>query len=99
MLSSGAPKKYKMKWSFGRSQKTTFFMSEIQSEIATTYYMPSSIKLFIHILFDLLGHLLLVRSVLKGMVDDMFGLVLDFRLHFGIERLYAPLLHPFLHSN
>ena len=66
-------------------------MGHIEAEIATTYNMPASKELLVHVLLDLLCHFLLIGTVFEGMTDNMLGLKLDFGLHFGIHHLDSPL--------
>ena len=70
-------------------------MGDIDTEVPACNYMPTAKKLFIHVLLDLLGDLLFVRTVLHSMVDDMLGLELHLGLHLGVEHLYAPFLCAF----
>ena len=74
-------------------------MSDIEAEISAADHIPSSKKFLIHVFFDLLGHLLLVRTVLHRMVDHVLGLELNFRLHFRVGDLHSPLLSPLVHSD
>lgn len=72
-------------------------MSHIQPEVSAAYDVPAAKELLIHILFDLLGHVLLVGPVLHSMTDHVLGLELDIRFQFGVEDLHAPLLCPLIH--
>jgi hypothetical protein len=72
-------------------------MSHIKSEVSAAYHVPSAKEFFIHILLDLLSHILLIGSVFDCVIDDMLGLKLNFRLHLRIGYLDAPLLSPLVH--
>jgi len=54
--------------------------------------MPASKELLVHVLFDFLGHFLLIGSIFEGMADNMLGLKLKLRFHFGVGNLDSPLL-------
>lgn len=88
-----------LKWSFGCSQETAFLVGNVETEIAAANDIPSSKEFFIHILLDLFGHLLLVWTIFECMVYDMFGLKLDFWLHFWEKDFDSPFLSSLVHRH
>ena len=54
--------------------------------------MPACKELLVHVLFYLFRNLLLVRTVLHRVADDVFGLELHFGLHLRVKHFHAPLL-------
>ncbi len=72
-------------------------MSHIKSKVSAAYHIPSAEEFLIHILLDLLRHLLLIGPVFDCVIDDMLGLKLNFWLHLGIGYLDTPLLSPLVH--
>lgn len=97
LISGGAPKENKVQGSFACPDETTLFVGHVQSEVSATDDMPTPIELLIHILFDLLSHLLLIRTIIKRMADDMLSLILNLRLHLRVQALDSPLLHTSIH--
>ena len=71
-------------------------MGHVKTEVSSTYYVPASKELLVHILLDFLCHFLLIGTVLESMADHMLGLKLDFGFHFGIDHLDSPLFGPLL---
>lgn len=85
--------------SLGRSKEAALLVSHIQPEVPAADHVPASEELLIHILFDLLSHVLLVGPVLHRVANHVLGLELDIVLHLGVEDLDAPLLCALVHSN
>lgn len=96
-ISWGTSKYDKLNGSFGSSQKTSLLMSHIETEISATNDKPSSIEFFIHILFNLLCHFLLVWSIFYSVINDVFRFEFNLRLHFRVEHFYSPFLSTFIH--
>lgn len=70
-----------MQWSLGGPDEAALLMRDVHSEISTADHMPPPVELLVHVLLDFLGHFLLIGASVEGMADDVFGLVLDLRLH------------------
>ena len=81
----------------GSADEGALLVGDVEAEVPAAEDVPAAVKLFVHVLLDFLGHLLLVGTVFEGVADHVLGLVLRLRLHFRVERLHAPLLQSLLH--
>lgn len=76
-ISRGTSENNELNGSLGCPEEASLLMSHIQPKVSAADDIPASKELLIHILFDLLGHVLLIGPVLHSMTDHVLGLELD----------------------
>lgn len=81
---------------FASLQKASFIVSYVDSVLPSYDSQPSKPIFFVHILFDLLCHLLFIRATLDRMADHMFCFFLHLRLHFRVLNMNTPSLLSFV---
>jgi hypothetical protein len=98
-ISRGTPKDDELNGSLRCAQETSLLMSDVQSEVPSANYIPSSKKFLVHVLLDFFCHVLLVGTILDCVVDDVLGLELDLGIQFGVGDFDSPLLRPLVHED
>lgn len=98
LKSGGAAVDDELDGSLRGSQEAAFLVGDVEAEVSATDHEPASVELLVHVLFDLLGDLLVVGTIVDCVADDVLGLELGFRLQLGVEHFDAPLVAFLVHS-